>query len=186
MKKLGTVSTFFSLLKGFLTIGFLYTPKNFLNGGWLFSLFCIALSFFVTYYCLVRLLQAKEAVPHAINYADVARTALGIKGMYITDTLIAIMQYGFVISLLYFTIKNLKDVVDGILGYNVDRLYLGKGLLISFVGLFVFAVTAPLCLVRKIEKFSFTYIFADMLIFGAWITILIYATLHISEKKVWG
>lgn len=55
-KKLGPVATYFALLKGFVAIGFLWTPKSYLNGGWLFSLFCIFLSFFITYYCLVKLL----------------------------------------------------------------------------------------------------------------------------------
>jgi amino acid permease len=56
VKKLGTLATYFALLKGFVAIGFLWMPKNSLNGGWLFSLFSMALSFVVTYYCLVKLL----------------------------------------------------------------------------------------------------------------------------------
>jgi proton-coupled amino acid transporter len=41
-------------------------------------------------------------------------------------------------------------------------------------------------LVRHIEKFAFTYVFADILIILTAITILVYAGLHIHEKKVWG
>jgi hypothetical protein len=56
-----------------------------------------------------------------------------------------------------------------------------------FAGIFVFAVTAPLCLVRRIEKFAFTYIFADILIFITAITIIIFATIHINDKGYkWG
>ena len=93
--------------------------------------------------------------------------------MWITDFLIALMQYGFVVASLFFTLSNLKSVADGILPEPVDIIY---------VGLFVFAVTAPLCLVRRIEKFAFSYIFADALIFIAAITILVFATMHIKEK----
>ena len=51
----------------------------------------------------------------------------------------------------------------------------------------MFAVTAPLCLVRRIEKFAFTYIFADILIFITAITIIVFATIHIKEKDYkWG
>ena len=54
--KLGPWGTYFSLLKGFVAIGFLYMPKNCLNGGWAFSLFAMALSFTVTFYSMLKLL----------------------------------------------------------------------------------------------------------------------------------
>ena len=56
VKKLGPWQTYFSLLKGFVAIGFLWMPKNCLNGGWAFSLFAMALSFTVTLYSLMKLL----------------------------------------------------------------------------------------------------------------------------------
>jgi len=62
VKKLGPWQTYFSLLKGFVAIGFLWMPKNCLNGGWAFSLFAMALSFTVTFYSLIKLLQAREKV----------------------------------------------------------------------------------------------------------------------------
>jgi proton-coupled amino acid transporter len=41
--------------------------------------------------------------------------------------------------------------------------------------------------VRRIEKFAFTYVIADILIFITAITILVFASIHISEKKEgWG
>ena len=46
--------------------------------------------------------------------------------MYATDFLIAVMQYGFAIALLFFTITNLKDVADGIFGQPIDIIYIGK------------------------------------------------------------
>lgn len=101
-------------------------PKNCLNGGWLFALFSTCLSFFVTYYCLVRLLQAKGAAHGSVSFADVAHAAMGNKGMYVTDFLIALMQYGFAIALLFFTITNLKDVADGIFGEPIDIIFIGK------------------------------------------------------------
>jgi amino acid permease len=87
------------------------------------------------------------------------------------------MQYGFVIGLAYFSLESLKSVIDEIFDTNINTLYLG---------LFTFAVTAPLCMVRRIEKFAFTYIIADFLIFVTAITIIVFAVIHIQEKKVWG
>ena len=56
VKKLGPWGTYFSLLKGFVAIGFLWMPKNCLNGGWAFALGSMILSFCVTYFCLYKLL----------------------------------------------------------------------------------------------------------------------------------
>jgi proton-coupled amino acid transporter len=46
-------------------------------------------------------------------------------------------------------------------------------------------VITPLTLIRRIEKFAFTYIIADFLILTTAIVIFIFACLHISQKKVW-
>jgi amino acid permease len=56
VKKLSPMQTYFSLLKGFMSIGILYMPKNTLNGGWLFTLVSMIASFFFTQFALVKLL----------------------------------------------------------------------------------------------------------------------------------
>ncbi len=48
-----------------------------------------------------------------------------------------------------------------------------------------FVIYAPLCLVRKIEKFSITHIFADALILITTIVILIYASIQLKDYG-WG
>jgi solute carrier family 36 (proton-coupled amino acid transporter) len=60
-----------------------------------------------------------------------------------------------------------------------------NSLLKDFVGLLCFVIYAPLCLVRKIEKFSVTHIFADALILITTIVILVYASIRLSDKG-WG
>lgn len=126
VKKLGTMQTYFSLLKGFISIGFLWMPKNCLNGGWLFSLCSMIFSFILTYYCLLKLLEAREKVKENASFSDVAYAAMGLPGRYILDIFLSLMLYGFVIALSYFTIVNLKSVADAITGWDVDLVYLGK------------------------------------------------------------
>jgi solute carrier family 36 (proton-coupled amino acid transporter) len=46
-------------------------------------------------------------------------------------------------------------------------------------------ITTPLSYVRKIEKFAFSYVIADMLIFITTIVILTFATYHVTQKG-WG
>jgi proton-coupled amino acid transporter len=56
---------------------------------------------------------------------------------------------------------------------------------LPFLGLLCFVIYVPLCLVRRIEKFSITHIFADALILITTIVILVYASKHLSENG-WG
>ena len=46
-------------------------------------------------------------------------------------------------------------------------------------------MATPLTFVRRIEKFAFTYIFADLLILITAIVIIVYSSLHIKDKG-WG
>lgn len=71
----------------------------------------------------------------------------------------------------------MKSVVDEAFETNIDVLYIGIG---------SFLVTAPLCLVRRIEKFAFTFIIADILILITAITIVVFAFLHLEDTGSWG
>jgi proton-coupled amino acid transporter len=61
--KLTPAQTYFSLLKGFVCTGILYLPKNFKNGGWLWALVAMVLSFFLTLVCMNKLLECKQKTP---------------------------------------------------------------------------------------------------------------------------
>lgn len=50
----------------------------------------------------------------------------------------------------------------------------------------MFFVATPFCFIRHIEKLAFTYVIADFLMIATCITIIVFASIHISEKKVWG
>jgi solute carrier family 36 (proton-coupled amino acid transporter) len=76
----------------------------------------------------------------------------------------------------------MKDSFDA----NVDYRWFGKQILmLNCLGLLCFVIYAPLCLVRKIEKFSITHIFADALILITTIVILVYASIRLG-KQGWG
>ena len=55
----------------------------------------------------------------------------------------------------------------------------------KLIALICFLIYAPLCLVRKIEKFSITHIFADALILITTIVIVIYASTQLKDHG-WG
>lgn len=68
---LGPWQTYFSLVKGFVAIGFLWMPKNCLNGGWAFSLAAMIFGCAITLFSLFRLLEAREKVSGG-TYSDIA------------------------------------------------------------------------------------------------------------------
>jgi solute carrier family 36 (proton-coupled amino acid transporter) len=184
---LGPWATYFSTLKGFVAIGILYMPKNCLNGGWLVSLVAMVFSFLITYYSVIKLLEAREKLPQGGSYSDISAAALGKKAKYIVDVFLFIMQLGFVIGLAYFAMKSMKSVIEGISGKEIDIIYVGKHIYcldyILAIGLFV--VTGPICLVRRIEKFAFTHAIADVLIFVTAIMIIVFGFFKVKEKG-WG
>ena len=57
---------------------------------------------------------------------------------------------------------------------------------VLYFGLAVFLIISPLTLIRRIERFAFTYIIADVLILITAIIIVIFASIHISHKQLWG
>jgi amino acid permease len=57
--KLGTFRTLFTLLKGFIVIGFLLIPNGFYNGGIVFSICAISCSAFFTLICILKLVELR-------------------------------------------------------------------------------------------------------------------------------
>lgn len=92
------------------------------------------------------------------------------------DAFLVIMQIGFAIGIIYFILNNVKSVLEDAAGLTVD---------IKWIGLIVFVVVTPLSFMRSIEKFAFTYVFADILIFVTTVTILVYATKYTNDNG-WG
>ena len=101
---------------------------------------------------------------------------MGTKGKVMVDIFLSLAQIGFVTAYIYFIVSSLHSVVLDGFGHDVNRIWFG---------VLCFVIYAPLCLVRKIEKFSITHIFADALILITTVVILIYASINLSEKG-WG
>ena len=56
VKKLGPIATCFTIFKGFVATGILYVPKDFKNGGYLFTPITLIASLVATLYCAKLLL----------------------------------------------------------------------------------------------------------------------------------
>jgi amino acid permease len=88
VKKLSPLQTYFSLLKGFICTGILYLPKNFKNGGWAWALVSMIMSFFLTLFCMIKLLECKAKTPGG-SFTDIGYKALGLKGKYLVDVFLS-------------------------------------------------------------------------------------------------
>jgi amino acid permease len=89
IKKLSPMGTYFSLLKGFVCTGILYLPKNFKNGGWLWAFASMVLSFILTLYCAIKLLEAKSKTKNG-SFSDIGFNALGKPGKILVDIFLSL------------------------------------------------------------------------------------------------
>jgi len=89
VKKLSPLATYFSLLKGFVCTGILYLPKNFKNGGWFWALASMFLSFVLTLYCAIKLLEAKTRTPGG-SFSDIGFNAIGRPGRIMVDVFLSL------------------------------------------------------------------------------------------------
>ena len=101
VKKLSPWMTYFSLLKGFICTGILYLPRNFQNGGWLWAGIAMFLSFFLTLYCAIKLLEAKKMTPGG-SFSDIGMQAYGLRGRVAVDITLTVSMIGFVTAYIYF------------------------------------------------------------------------------------
>lgn len=125
VKKLSPMQTYFSLLKGFVCTGILYLPKNFRNGGWAWALVSMVLSFFLTLFCMIKLLECKSKTTNG-SFTDIGMKAMGLKGKYMVDVFLSVAQIGFVTAYIYFIVTSLHSVMIDAFNIEIDKIWFGK------------------------------------------------------------
>jgi amino acid permease len=66
----------------------------------------MVLSFVLTLFCTVKLLQAKAKTPNG-SFSDIGMNALGLKGKIMVDVFLSLSQIGFVTAYVYFIVSSL-------------------------------------------------------------------------------
>jgi amino acid permease len=96
-------------------------------------------------------------------------------GRYVTEFFLWTTQFGLTCAYVYFIKVNFQKIIFKVFnGTVVHQNWIALGCWIVFSGL---------CLVRKIEKFAATHIFADIMIFMTVIACFVYGA---SEIKHYG
>ena len=93
--------TFITLMKGFIGTAILFMPREVRLGGYLTTLFSLAVCGFLSYICAMKLLQAAKDC-NAKGYMDCGGKAYGENGKTLVGIFIVLSQMGFTIAFIYF------------------------------------------------------------------------------------
>jgi solute carrier family 36 (proton-coupled amino acid transporter) len=170
--KIGPVKTFFTLLKGFVAAGVLFLPKGWVNGGWLFSTLCLLASWVLTTVTSLKLVEIRKK--YKLSFSEIGMKAYGLPGKVAVDFFLWFTQTIFVWAYVTFIVDSVNNILDA----HAHGTHINKWIL----GAICFVIYVPLWLIRKIEKFAFFHIFADIGIIIGVITITIYAIVHVSDE----
>lgn len=112
--KNGEVKTFFTLLKGFIATAVFFLPRNFYNGGWLWSTICIIFSMLLTLICTQKLVEIKEQ--YNLSFTGVGVKAMGLTGKIMVDVTLCTSQFLFVCAYISFICESLKAMSTDLFG----------------------------------------------------------------------
>jgi proton-coupled amino acid transporter len=159
MKVSSIKKTIFTILKSFVGSGILFLPKAFQNGGLLFSAVVLSLSAFLSTFCMLRLTECSNVLPHSsrVSYGLLGEKAFGKNGRRAVNVSLVLSQLGFCCTYLIFVEKNLSDIINHLTSCSYNT---SPWILI----LLQIPLYTPLTWVRHIEYFAMTNLIADVLI----------------------
>jgi len=172
VKKLGPCATFLTLIKGFVCSAVIYLPKSFVNGGWGFSIIVLVLCAFLTIYCALLLLEIRAKMD-ANSYTDIGKRLFGPWGKFFVNLALCLSQFGFVCAYIYYLMVNYNHILYVAFGLDIDR---------NYFAILCLVMWSLLCYVRKIEIFSSTHVFADIMIVLTIVIIMIYGCIQWSDN----
>ena len=101
VKKLGPLATCFTIFKGFVATGILYVPKDFKNGGYIFTPITLIVSLVLTLYC-AKLVLAANARCGGGSFPEMGYKAYGKPGKVFVEIVLVASQFGFCTAYVYF------------------------------------------------------------------------------------
>lgn len=185
MKKLGPIQTCFTIFKGFVATGILYVPKDFKNGGYIFTPASLLGSLAVTLYCSKLLLQVNEKVGGG-SFPEMGFKACGKGGKIFVEIVLVASQFGFCTAYVYFIASQIGGeggvipCITSTLDDCSDGYILPKWWWMPIA----MAIYVPLVFVRKIEVFASTHIFGDVMIIITLIVVMVYASIDMADNGI--
>ena len=99
--KLGPMATCFTIFKGFVATGILYVPKDFYNGGYIFTPITLIASLIITLYCAKLLLAVNDRIGGG-SFPEMGFKAYGKPGKIFVEVVLVASQFGFCTAYVYF------------------------------------------------------------------------------------
>ena len=188
VKKLGPISTAFTVFKSYVATGVLYMPNQFYVSGWLFTAITLLISLAMNLYSCKLLLEVQSVTGGSLT--DIGYAAFGRAGKISCDILLVLSQFGFCTAYVYFIASQLGGeggVIQCATSHSSNPEDCSDGSIISkwYWLPITMACYLPLTYVRKMEKLSFTHIFSDILIIFSIMVLCIYAGIDIKDRGGW-
>jgi len=148
--KLGKVTSYFAIIKGYTTTSIFTIPIGFKFGGWLFSpLILIFVCFFETTMAIKL-----STVAHSVgiyHYPDLVEYAFGKTVRFYFQIVLALLHFTFTFSMLSFVTITLKHLTKSLFDEDVD---------IWWFILLAIILFAPIVWIRTLESFRYGYIYS--------------------------
>ena len=135
------------------------------------------------------------------SYSEIVKKSFGKRGKYILDLMIFSSQYCFTISSIVFQVSSLRDlVILYYFGGKTQEEVEAKPIVSSSItladiidlwdiwtyGMVIIFILTMLSWVRQIAKFSFTFLFANILLLFSVITVIGFSLAHIYNQGGFG
>ncbi|KAF0517044.1 transmembrane amino acid transporter protein-domain-containing protein [Gigaspora margarita] len=163
----------FLLLKSFVGTGVMFLPKAFFNGGMIFSTIVLIGIASISLFAFLLLVETRFYVPY--SFGDIGGVLYGRWMRSAVLFSITISQIGFVCAYMIFVAENLSEVAGYFMNKTMDTSWFIVG------QLFVFA---PLAMIRRISRLSFTALIADAFIMFGLLYLYYYDIFRLSTKGV--
>ena len=170
--KMTAFQTFVSIIKAYCCLMILVLPRSFARGGYLLSPLAMVMSASLQCYSAVKLVGVANHFG-IMSYSLIAYKVFGTKGKIALDIMVALTQFTFAISFMSFICQAWKESALGLWGG--DYSYLS-------IALVMVAICVPISWVRDITKFSFTFLFGNLMILANLIVITVYMVNRADEK----
>ena len=156
-------------------------PKDFYNGGYIFTPITLLASLIITLYCAKLLLQANERLGGG-SFPEMGFKAYGKPGKVFVEVVLVASQFGFCTAYVYFIASQIGGeggVIPCISGDAAceNGIDLNKWIWMPIC----MAIYVPLVMVRKIEVFAITHAFGDAMIIITLIVLFGYASASLAE-----
>lgn len=168
--RMGCCSSFFSVIKAYTTLNIFLLPIGFKSGGYLFSPIILVVAWFFELTCAIKVTEAAH-VAKIYSYPDLVEYALGPTYNHVFQVFQALLNLTFTIGPAAFFIKSLWVFIKQTSGVEVEMY------IFLLIGLAIFA---PLTWIRALEKFSWGFIFAIIVIF---VNVVIASTLVFLQLR---